>query len=285
MQVDFGAHEALHVLAGQGGDFFEHGAPLTDDNALVAGLFAINGGVHFDDLVPLPLGKADQLHGGAVGDLLIQAEEQLFPQNLGADLALGLVGDHVLREELGAFGQEIGQQLQQFLHAFVVFGGDGQDGVEAVGLGVGVHDGQQGFLFHGVDLVDDQHRGDVQAFDACDELRFRTADVGDGFHQQQHRVHVGHALLDHVDHVVAQLGAGLVEAGSVHEDELAVVPVDHGADTVAGGLGLVGHDGDFLAHQRVGQGGLAHIGPAHNRDHAGFFDFHRLSSTFLSNFG
>ena len=40
-------------------------------------------------------------------------------------------------------------------------------------------------------------------------------------------------------------------------------------------LGLVGDDGDLLPHQGVGQGGLAHVGPAHNRDHAGFFDFHR----------
>ena len=31
--------------------------------------------------------------------------------------------------------------------------------------------------------------------------------VGDGLHQQQHGVHISHALLHHVDHVVPQPGA------------------------------------------------------------------------------
>ena len=68
-------------------------------------LFAVNGRVQVDNLI-VPLGEPGHLHGGAVGDLLIQTEEQLLPDNLGADLPLGLVRDHVLREELGSLGDE-----------------------------------------------------------------------------------------------------------------------------------------------------------------------------------
>ena len=140
---------------------------------------------------------------------------------------------------------------------------------------VDLHDGEQLLLLHRVDLVDDQHGGDVQLLDAPDQLRLRPADVGDRLHQQKHRVHVGHALLDHLHHVVPQAGAGLVQAGGVQEDELAALPVHHRADAVAGGLGLVGDDGDLLAHQGVGQGGLTHVGAAHDADHSGFSNFHR----------
>ncbi len=87
-------------------------------------------------------------------------------------------------------------------------------------LAVDLHDGQQLVLVHRVDLVDDQHGGDVQLLDPGDELRLRPADIGDRLHQQKHRVHVGHALLHHLHHVVPQAGGRLVKAGGVQEDEL-----------------------------------------------------------------
>ena len=55
---------------------------------------------------------------------------------------------------------------------------------------------------------------------------------------------------------------------SIHK--LGVAVVHHAVNAVAGGLGLVGHDGDLLAHQSVGQAGLTHIGSAANGDHSGF---------------
>src|SRR5690606_10065304 len=45
--------------------------------------------------------------------------------------------------------------------------------------------------------------------------------------------------------------------------KLAIVS-DKPQDAGAGGLGLVGDDGQLAAHQAVQQGGLAHIGPAHD---------------------
>ena len=55
-------------------------------------------------------------------------------------------------------------------------------------------------------------------------------------------------------------------------DILGVLPVYHAVDAVPGGLGLVGDDGDFLAHQGVGQAGLAHVGPSAHGDHGDVFD-------------
>ena len=61
----------------------------------------------------------------------------------------------------------------------------------------------------------------------------------------------------------------------LQQDELGVAPVHHAVNAVAGGLGLVRNDGDLLAHQRVGQAGLAHVGSSAHGDHSGFCDVHR----------
>ena len=58
--------------------------------------------------------------------------------------------------------------------------------------------------------------------------------------------------------------------GGIHKNKLGILPGDDAADPVAGGLGLIGNDGDLLANQVIGQGGLAHIGPSGNGDHGGF---------------
>jgi len=55
----------------------------------------------------------------------------------------------------------------------------------------------------------------------------------------------------------------LVQPRSVDQHELGVLPVQHAAHDVAGRLRPAAGDGDFCTHQRVGQGGLAGVGPAH----------------------
>ena len=72
---------------------------LADDDALVAVLFAVNGHIHVDDAV-VALGKLRDLDGRAVRDLLIEAQQQLFAHELGADLLFGHIGDHIVREQL-----------------------------------------------------------------------------------------------------------------------------------------------------------------------------------------
>ena len=107
--------------------------------------------------------------------------------------------------------------------------------------------------------------------------------MGDRLHQQQRALHAAQALPHHLDHVVAQPGAGLVQTRCVQQNELGVTPVHHAVNAVAGGLGLVRNDGDLLAHQRVGQAGLAHVGPSAYRDHRRFRNvFHQVILNFLS---
>ena len=254
-----------------GADLLQHGPVFADDDALVAGLLAVDGHVQVDDPV-VPLGEFGDLDGHAVGDLLVQVSEQLLPDDLRHDLALRLVGGHAVGEELGALLRVFGQLVHQLLQALLPLGGDGDDGVEIVLGAVGRHDLQQHGLLHGVDLVDDQHRRQALLFDAGDELPLRDPHLGHRLHQQAHGVHVRHGVLHHLHHIVPQPGAGPVEARGVHEHELGVPPVHHAADAVPGGLGLGGDNGDLLPHQGVGQSGFAHVGPAGNGDHGGFLD-------------
>ena len=262
-------------MPGQRADFFQHGPLLSNDNALVAGLFAVDGGPHVHN-AGVPFGKFRDFHGGAVGDLLVQAEEQLLPQQLSHDLPLRLVGGLPVGEELGPLLGIFPQLRHQLLQAVAGAGGNGDDGVEAVpGLAVGGDDGEELRGLHGVDFVDGQDAVESFLPYPVNEGLFRPAHMGDGLHQEQGAVHVGEAGGDDLDHVVPQGGLGPVEARGVQEDELGVLPVDHAVDAVPGGLGLVGDDGDFLPHQGVGQAGLAHVGPSADGDHGGFLNVHR----------
>ena len=246
----------------------------------MAGLLAVDRRLHVHDAV-VPLGEAGDLHGGAVGDLLLQVPEHLLADDLRDDLALGLVGAHALGEEPGALHGVLLAGLQQILHALAGLGGDGNDGLECKGLVVGGDNGQELFLvLHLVDLVDDQNGGDPQLPEAGDQRLLLGAEVGNGLHQQQAEIHVGDGVLHHGHHIIAQLGPGLVEARGIHKDELGVAPVQDAADPVPGGLGLVGDDGDLLAHQGIRQGGLAHVGPSANGDHTGFGVHSYLSLVF-----
>ncbi|CAB4846611.1 unannotated protein [freshwater metagenome] len=64
-------------------------------------------------------------------------------------------------------------------------------------------------------------------------------------------------------------GAWLVKAGRVDEYQLRVVAVDDAPDGVTRGLRLTRGDGDLLAHQGVGERGLAGIGSADETSEAG----------------
>ena len=244
----------------------------------MAVLFAVDGDLQVNDAA-VPFGEAGDLHGGAVGDLLVQTLQQLLPHQFRADLPLRLVGDHVLGEKVGPLRGELVQFLHQFLQPVAGLGGDGQDGRKIMGLAVKGDDLQQPRFLHGVDLVDDKDGGHAALLDAPDQLLFLRSDGRHGLHQQQHAVHIRHALLHHADHEVPQPCPWLVEARGVHQHELGLAPVHDGGDAVAGGLGLVGHDGHLLPHQGVGQRGLSHIGPPAQGNHCRFRHFNILRTS------
>src|SRR3546814_13557375 len=59
-----------------------------------------------------------------------------------------------------------------------------------------------------------------------------------------------------------------LEPGCIDKNELFVFARQHAVDTVARGLSLTRHDGNFAAYQRIGKRGLAHIGATNACDKA-----------------
>ena len=71
-------------------DFLQHRTVFADDDALMAGFFAINSRVHVDDAV-IALREFRDFHRRAVRDFPFQIPQQLFPDDLRDHLALRLV--------------------------------------------------------------------------------------------------------------------------------------------------------------------------------------------------
>src|SRR5690606_36709495 len=71
-----------------------------------------------------------------------------------------------------------------------------------------------------------------------------------------------------VHHAVHGTAVAGLEAGGVDKDELLVFAGENAVYAVAGGLRLARDDGDLAADQGIGQGGLAHVGAAHEGNEA-----------------
>ena len=102
--------------------FLYHRAAPADYYALVAGLFAVYRNVEVDYLRIYTLGKPCYLNRSAVRHLMVKAVKQLFPHDLGADLAVRLIRYHVLREERRPGHGKAAQQLHKLVHALAGFG-------------------------------------------------------------------------------------------------------------------------------------------------------------------
>ena len=218
------------------------------------------------------------LHRYAVWHFLIQIEQQLFPDDLSDQLALGLVGHHAVGKQLRRFKAHFLQFFHQDVQAIAGPGADRDHSLELMGLSIGGDHGQQGLLFHRIDLVDDQHCGQVVFLDLVQQHLLRNTDACHRLHQQQCSVHVRHSIGDDLHHIIAQPGLWLVQAGGIQKDHLAIVPVKNAGDPGAGSLGLIRNDGHLAAAQGVGQGGLSHVRTAHHRKNTGFRDHICFSS-------
>ena len=62
----------------------------------------------------------------------------------------------------------------------------------------------------------------------------------------------------------------LQKAGSIHKHILGILTGQNAADTITGGLGLIGNDGNLFAYQMVGQSGLTNIGTAGDGNNSSF---------------
>ena len=241
----------------------------------MAGLLAVDGGIQIDDAV-VPLGELVNFHCRAMGNLPVKAPQQLLPDDFCHHLTLRLVGGDVLREQEGAFHRVLLAHSQQILHTVAGLGRNGHDCLEIRLLGINADNFQQLFLFHGVNLVDGKHHRAMVCLDFLEQSFLLGPQGSNWLHHQNGHIHIGNGFLGHIHHVVAQLGAGAMIAGGIHKDELGIVRGDNAPDAVAGGLGFIGYDCNFLPHQEIGQGGLSHIGAACNGNHGGLC-FHCIS--------
>ena len=97
-------------------------------------------------------------------------------------------------------------------------------------------------------------------------------------HHGQHCVDAFTGVVGGLDHVLAELGARLVQARRIDKDDLPVRARGHAQQTRARGLGVVGNDGHLFPHKAVHDAGLAHVGAAEDGHEAraeGLFIFHR----------
>jgi hypothetical protein len=83
-------------------------------------------------------------------------------------------------------------------------------------------------------------------------------------HHPYHGVHVGKGLVDLLVHELPQGVHGLMEARGVHEDDLPVSLGEDAPKAFPGGLGAGAYGGHLDAQQVVEEGGLAHVGLAHD---------------------
>ena len=250
---------------------------LADDDALVTRLFAVNRRFEIDDAV-VPLGKARDLHRRTVRHLALEIEQQLFPDQLGADLLFRLVGRHALREERRGLHGELIELLEKLLHAVAGLGGDRDDGVKGIRFAVERDDGKELFRLNGIELVDGEYGRTVCRLDARDQLALLRPDGGDRLYNEHDGVHIRNALAHNIHHIVAEAGARLMEAGGIEKYELRFTALAHGGDAVSRRLRLVGDDGNFLPGKSIRQGGFADVGPSADGDHGSFRNHSRAPS-------
>ena len=161
-QVDLGPHKALTVRTSHGTDFFKHVAVFADNDSLVAGLFTVDHGFQVNNTAVFPLGKALNLNSGSVGNLTVQAPQELFPDDFCHDLPFGLVGDHAVRKELRPLLGVFFHLGEQFVKPLIVSRGDRDHSIKVKYGAVGSdHREQIFFAFERINLVDHKNHRDA----------------------------------------------------------------------------------------------------------------------------
>ena len=190
--------------------------------------------------------------------------EQLFAHDFGGQEAGRAIGYRVFGVERHTFGQVGAQPGEQLADAQPMFGAHG---FRASKIKLSAHGFDKFFQFGlalgAVDFV--HHEDDGQVFgQQADHGAVGFAETH-GFHHESHHIYAaegfGNVLVEPVVERVAVAG---LEAGGVHEDELAALIGINAGDFVASGLGLFAGDADFLADEVVHQRGFAHVRPAND---------------------
>ena len=117
IEIHLRAKEFFEVLAGAATNQLESATALAYENTLVRCLLTENFGANGQKASLI----AEFLNNDcrSVRDLFVSGAEDLLTNNLGSDLSLGLIGDHIIREKPIGFGKELFALAEK--HDFVAF--------------------------------------------------------------------------------------------------------------------------------------------------------------------
>ena len=260
--------QSFHVEARFGTYGLDLLALVADDHLLLAIALHQDEAMDVVEAILFHLEALD-LHRHRVGQLLASEAHQLLADNLGGHEARRTVGHVVFREEVNVLGQQRLGPLADLLHVGALLGTDGQDVGKVHLLAQPLQVGQQiFFLFDVVDLVDRQHHRALEVAQLAEHHLVVLGPVGTVDHEHHH----GHVPQGTGGGAVHQAVDGPllfdVQTRGIHIDGLVVILGVDPQDPVTGGLGFLRGNADLLAKQLVEQGGLAHVGAAHDGDKA-----------------
>src|ERR1700733_2413006 len=109
----------------------------------------------------------------------------------------------------------------------------------------------------------------VEALDPLDGEAVAGAVVNRCVGDEAEDVDAFQGVLQLVHHHAAEDVFGLVDAGSIYQDDLGVFAIEDALNAIAGGLRFRGDDGDFLADESIDECGFASVGAAYDCDETG----------------
>ena len=200
-----------------------------------------------------------------VRQLVADALQRSLPDQLGDEHQLRLVGELAVRVERRRLRHQVGEQPGQQLD---LLAGDGRDGhdlgpvdasdrpISATAVSASATRSRltRSVLVTTATFGDPAERRQL----ARDEPVAR-ADLLVGRQAEAHDVDLRPGRADLVVEPLPQQRARPVQTRGVEHDQLGVRPVHDAAHDPPGGLRLARGDDDLLAHQRVGQRGLAGV--------------------------
>src|SRR5512140_3226688 len=271
LQVDPRPRLLLQLDARGRPDLLEDRAALSDHDPLLGIPFHENLGPDADQVLLRFFLVLVDPHRDAVGNLLVEPLEELFPDHLFRDEAHGEVGQVLFGVERRPLGQPREKRGHECLDAVPFRRGDKERrGVEIVPRET-LPDLVRRRPADPVDLVHHEDARDRNLFeDPADHGILRT------FPQRTVVDHVGDDIglfadpAGGADHVGIEGPRRLVDPRAVEEDDLPPRLGEDPRDPVARRLRLPRDDRDLGAHDPVEQGRFADVGAAQQGDESGF---------------
>ena len=267
-EVNALAKELLQALAGFAADALQGYSLMAYDDAFLTVALHVDNGIDVDVLVCFLELFNNNLY--AVGYLLVVIKQYLLADNLGYEEAGRLIGPLVLIEVSRALGQEFLYALQHNINIELVQGADGDNlclgqysmpllyyiGKLLLTSPLALRRGVRG---EAVNLIDKNQNGASHTLDFLQELGILVGCL-DHIGYIEQNIGILKGALAELQHLFLKFVVGLQYTWCVRETYLHLGRIEDTHDAVARGLCLEGGNTDALAHQKVHERALTHIG-------------------------